>query len=307
MKLTSYFKDKILIILINLLAILLIIFLLLAFKVSIFLTLMASFILIINSITIFSFDYFRKKNFYLNLINNLDRLDKKYLVMETIDNPSFYEGKLIKQILYETDKSMLEEIDKYKLNLEDFKDYIEMWIHEVKMPLATLMLMTHNHKEMDNKYLFQLKRLDNYLDQILYYVRSNYLEEDFTFQTVSLDKIISRVALKNKDDLLENNIDFIVNTNSLKVVTDYKWLEFILNQVINNSIKYKRNIKNSYIKIDAFLENDKIKLTVLDNGWVFLKTIYLKSLINLLLVVMVFIIVSQQEWDYILLRSFVIN
>ena len=43
--------------------------------------------------------------------------------------------KLIKQILYETDKSMLEEIDKYKLNLEDFKDYIEMWIHEVKMPL----------------------------------------------------------------------------------------------------------------------------------------------------------------------------
>ena len=78
------------------------------------------------------------------------------------------------------------------------------------------MLMTHNHKEMDNKYLFQLKRLDNYLDQILYYVRSNYLEEDFTFQTVSLDKVISRVALKNKDDLLENNIDFIVNTNSLK-------------------------------------------------------------------------------------------
>ena len=91
MKLTSYFKDKILIILINLLAILLIIFLLLAFRVSIFLTLMVSFILTINSITIFFFDYFRKKNFYFNLINNLDRLDKKYLVMETIDNPSFYE------------------------------------------------------------------------------------------------------------------------------------------------------------------------------------------------------------------------
>ena len=245
MKLTSYFKDKILIILINLLAILLIIFLLLAFKVSIFLTLMVSFILIINSITIFSFDYFRKKNFYLNLINNLDRLDKKYLVMETIDNPSFYEGKLIKQILYETDKSMLEEIDKYKLNLEDFKDYIEMWIHEVKMPLATLMLMTHNHKEMDNKDLFQLKRLDNYLDQILYYVRSNYLEEDFTFQTVSLDKIISRVALKNKDDLLENNIDFIVNTNSLKVVTD---LERIGDQSADVVLNIKEILKIVILK-----------------------------------------------------------
>ena len=55
---------------------------------------------------------------------------------------------------------MIEEVDKYKTNLEDFKDYIEMWIHEVKMPLATLtFLMTHNNKDLDKKYLYQLKKI----------------------------------------------------------------------------------------------------------------------------------------------------
>lgn len=266
MKLSEYLKDKVYFIIVNLICIFIIILLLLAFKVRFSLIMVVTFLLITENILLLMIDYFRKKNFYTSLIQKLEELDKKYLILEMMSRPSFYEGKILYDTIYETDKSMIENVNEYLSNIEDFKDYIEMWIHEVKMPLATLMLMTHNHKEMDNKYLFQLKRLDNYLDQILYYVRSNYLEEDFTFQTVSLDKIISRVALKNKDDLLENNIDFIVNTNSLKVVTDYKWLEFILNQVINNSIKYKRNIKNSYIKIDAFLENDKIKLTVLDNG-----------------------------------------
>lgn len=265
MKLTSYFKDKILIILINLFAILLIIFLLLAFKVSIFLTLMVSFILIINSITIFFFDYFRKKNFYLNLINNLDRLDKKYLVMETIDNPSFYEGKLIKQVLYETDKSMLEEIDKYKLNLEDFKDYIEMWIHEVKIPISSLVLMSHNHKELNNTYINEVKKLNDYVDQVLYYVRSNYAENDYIIKENNLDKIIKDVILKNKDELLLNNINIETNIKENKVLTDSKWLEFILNQIINNSIKYKKD-NDSIIKIESFKENDKTILSIYDNG-----------------------------------------
>ncbi len=266
MRLKNYLKDKILSIIIYFLATILIISILLAFKMSTYLVLIISTILLVTGISILLLEYFRKRNFYQNLITNLEALDKKYLVLETVTTPNFYEGKLLSKILYDIDKSMIEEINRYKANLEDFKDYIEMWIHEVKMPLATLILMTHNNKDLDRKYLYQLKRLDNYLDQVLYYVRSNYLEEDFTFQDVSLDKVITAIALKNKDDLLENNIDFIVDTKGMKVTTDYKWLEFILNQIINNSIKYASKTKNSYIKITAHQLDDKVRLSILDNG-----------------------------------------
>lgn len=79
-------------------------------------------------------------------------------------------------------------------------------------------------------------------------------------------KIISSVALKNKDDLLENKIDLIVDIKNTEVYTDTKWLEFILNQIINNSIKYKKDIPNSYIQINAIEDNNQITLFIKDNG-----------------------------------------
>ena len=164
-------------------------------------------------------------------------------------------------------KSMIENVSSYINSTKDFKDYIEMWIHEVKIPISSLILMTHNHKnQVPKEYIEEIKRLDNYIDQILYYVRSNYTSEDFIFKKVKLEKIISSVALKNKDDLLENKIDLIVDIKNTEVYTDTKWLEFILNQIINNSIKYKKDIPNSYIQIKTHEDNNQITLSIKDNG-----------------------------------------
>ena len=68
------------------------------------------------------------------------------------------------------------------------------------------------------------------------------------------------------DDLLDNNIEFIVEKTNALVFSDSKWLEFILGQIVNNSIKYKRNIKNSYIKISIRDEKTKVILIIEDNG-----------------------------------------
>lgn len=164
-------------------------------------------------------------------------------------------------------KSMIENVSSYINSTKDFKDYIEMWIHEVKIPISSLILMTHNHKnQVPKEYIEEIRRLDNYIDQILYYVRSNYTSEDFVFKKVKLEKIISSVALKNKDDLLENKIDLIVDIKNTEVYTDTKWLEFILNQIINNSIKYKKDIPKSYIQIKTQEDNNQIVLSIKDNG-----------------------------------------
>ena len=56
-----------------------------------------------------------------------------------------------------------------------------------------------------------------------------------------------------------------VNINALQVNTDKKWLEFILNQIVNNSIKYKKD-NNSLIRIESIEEKEKIVLTIYDNG-----------------------------------------
>ena len=184
-----------------------------------------------------------------------------------IEKPNFYEGELLYDALYEIDKSMAEKIKEYSLNIQDFKEYIEMWIHEVKLPLASLNLIVHNHKELsDKKITEQLKRLDDDIEQVLYYVRSENAEKDYMINTTELNKVISNVAMKNKDILLENNIDFEVEVGNKKVLTDSKWLEFIVNQIISNSIKYIRNDAKHLIKITAEETNKNIILKIYDNG-----------------------------------------
>lgn len=267
MKLKNYLLDNLLIIFLLFFNELSIISLLLIFKIQKPLIIIIAFLFTLTSIMIIFYPYFRKKHFYNELLSNLKELDQKYLILETLPQASFYEGKLLSEILYEVDKSMLENISKYKENTDDFKDYLEMWIHEAKIPISSLTLMLHNDNKIDKKYLEQIRRLDNYIDQVLYYVRSNYTEQDFVFKETSLEKLISNVALKNKDDLLENKIDLYVDVKDITVSTDPKWLEFILNQIINNSIKYKNTkIKNSYIKIEAHEAKDTIKLSITDNG-----------------------------------------
>ena len=128
-----------------------------------------------------------------------------------------------------------------------------MWIHEVKIPVASLTLLIHNNKNMfDKRYIEQIRKLDNYIDQILYFVRSENAEKDYLIKEIELQKIIKDIALKN--------------IHNEKVLTDSKWLEFVLNQIINNSIKYKKNNNDPIIKISVKDEKDKVYLTIWDNG-----------------------------------------
>ncbi|MFR2512817.1 MAG: sensor histidine kinase [Lachnospira eligens] len=135
--------------------------------------------------------------------------------------------------------------------MEQYKEYVAMWIHEIKRPIASLTLMLHNNmdkcdKEFADRMNTQIRRINNYIEQILYYVRSENAEKDYIINDARLSKIISNVALKNKDDLLKY-ITFEVSNADRIVLTDAKWMEFMLNQIVNNSIKYKDKTKASRI------------------------------------------------------------
>ena len=265
MKLIKYLKDLVYSIIIFIISYLIVLLMLLVFKTSISLIISVSFIIIMSFISIILINYYRKKKFYDEFINNLNKLDKKYLILETLNKPEFYEGNILYNSLYDINKSMLEEVNDYSSNINDFKEYVEMWIHEVKIPISSLVLMCHNNSNIDKKFLKQIKKLNNYIDQVLYYVRSNYTEEDFLIKKVSLDKIVSNVLLNNKDDILENNIELDINIKNIEVYTDSKWLDFIINQIINNCIKYKKQ-DNSIIRITGTSLNNKMVLSIWDNG-----------------------------------------
>jgi len=217
---------------------------------------------------LFSFfkEFIQKRKFYETLKAQISSLDKAYFVLETLEKPSFLEGKLLYEALYEINKSMCEEVKKLELQNKDFKDYIEMWIHEVKIPISSLLLMVHNQKSFSKEVKKQIDRIYNDVEQVLYYARCENAEVDYFIKEVSLSKVISEVALKNKEELLNQEISLLIDVKGKTVSTDSKWLLFILNQILNNSIKYRSNERDSFIQI--FVEEEKTitKLNILDNG-----------------------------------------
>ena len=266
MNIGTYIKEKKENIILFIILVIILLFLLDLFGVNKYLTIMILSLLSIYFIVDFFTFYLKRKKYYDNFLNNLNLLDKKYLILKTLEEPEFLDGKFFYDALYKIDKSMMENINNYRNETEDFKEYVEMWIHEIKIPIAGLMLMYHNNKTVNKNFLDQLNSLDNLTDQILYYVRSNYAEKDFLIKEASMDKIINEVLLKNKDSILENHIDVTVDVKNIKVLTDSKWLVFILNQIINNSIKYCDNNRKSYIMFYIEDNEKETTLHIKDNG-----------------------------------------
>ena len=274
MKLKEYIKDELFKIILIIVYIILICGLLCAFNFGVQMAALMAVLAAIFFIIMFIWDFCRKRNFYNSLIDNTQRIDKKYLVIETLDEPEFYEGNLVYTAMYDINKSMIEHINQYERGQQDFKDFIEMWVHEIKLPIASLTLMCHNDKEhIDKKFITQLNRLDDYADKVLYYVRSENAEKDYSFGKVNLKTIINKTAVKNKDIILSNNISLNVHDIDTYVNTDAKWLEFIVNQIISNSIKYKKTSGEAYIEVYSEQRQDsgtdKVGQAVLhikDNG-----------------------------------------
>ena len=261
MKLSTYLKDKLYAFIIFIIYIIILILFLIALKLSSSIIIFITVFSIVIFFVILFFDYFRKRKFYSELLDKLNTLDKKYLLIEMVLVPNFLEGKMLYDVLDEVNKNEHDLISNLKNKQEDFKEYIELWIHEVKLPLASLTLI--NRK--DKNTLRELKRIEDDVEQILYYVRCENANNDYLIKEWNLDTIIKNVALRNKDDLLALDIDFKVDNCNLKVLTDSKWLEFIINQIVSNSIKYKKD-KDSIIEITGEDSDDFVTITIYDNG-----------------------------------------
>lgn len=222
--------------------------------------------IILACIAGFLMDYFKRRKFYNKVLNDLDKLDQKYLIHEMIARPDFFDGVILKEILDEVNKSMVEQVNLYKLQQEEYKEYIELWIHEIKIPIATSKMIIENHKnEVTQSIDEEMDKIENFIEQALYYARSNHVEKDYIIKKCHLQEIVSEVLKKNKNSLIKEKIKIELHDLDIDVYTDFKWCQFILNQIIQNSIKYSQK-ENKEIEIYANTYKDNVVLYLKDNG-----------------------------------------
>lgn len=253
-----FLRDRIYVIMLAVASLFTLLLFLLALKIALEVIIVVAVVFIVFVTISLAIEYSRRRYFYQNLLQNLQTLDQAYLILETLEPPNFYEGKILWETLYQANKSMAEHVKRHAMMTKDFREYIELWIHEAKTPLATLTIMNR-----DPRISEQLQRLDGYLEQVLYYVRAEHAESDYLIKKLTLANVVHNLAMHQREIIQARHIDFSTENLDFMVFSDAKWLEFILGQILTNSIKYG---SNRIVVAAAQNQDGDIELEISDNG-----------------------------------------
>ncbi len=234
------------------------------FKTLLRIILLFSILLFITILLFTSFQEQKKKKYFLSFLFQPDKIQEQQL----LNSVSIQERLQLKQLttILQDHQSRLSQMSN---DLHDYEEYVEEWAHEIKTPLSLLTMLLDNHQEelsleLYKKLNYVRSQLQEDVTQMLYYARLKSSTKDYYFQHLCLRNLIEDV-LEDYQPLLEEKKFKIQNFLSNEYVfVDSRGLNFILGQIISNSIKYANT--NALLCIYVQCLQTKTILHIQDNG-----------------------------------------
>lgn len=216
-------------------------------------------------------DYVRIRRFLMEIRQNVDEIDEKYLVADLLAKPEISEEEIICDILKTMELSMAGRVSDYRRRSEEYKEYVETWVHEVKIPISTARMIIENHRSdsvEESGIMDEVERISTYVEQALFYARSEAVEKDYYVKSLNLSEVVGSALTARKKSLIsmKASIDMTGLEDAPGVLSDGKWLTFILGQIIDNSIKYAK--ADEKLSLTFFVREDEGRrsLVIKDNG-----------------------------------------
>lgn len=122
----------------------------------------------------------------------------------------------------------------------EMADYYTMWVHQIKTPIAALRLLLGEHPQENKAALSEVFRVEEYVEMVLGYLRSEDMSSDMKFSECDLDKIIREQIHKYASVFIGKKLQLDYERTQEKVLTDPKWLGFVIGQCISNALKYTK-------------------------------------------------------------------
>lgn len=125
------------------------------------------------------------------------------------------------------------------LRMSDMQDYFTLWAHQIKTPIAAMRLILQTKPENSATEIEgELFRVEQYVEMVLNYLRLDSDSTDFVFRTCALDDIIRQCVRKYAKQFIRKRIRLEYEGTALQVLTDEKWLCFVIEQILSNALKY---------------------------------------------------------------------
>ena len=153
---------------------------------------------------------------------------------------------------------------------QEMSDYYSMWVHQIKTPIAAMHVLQQILEEEypEQKYIKEIKlelfKIEQYVEMVLTYLRMGEMSGDLKFEKYSLDAIVRQVIRKYSQMFILRKIHLQYAKTSQCIVTDEKWLQFVLEQVLSNALKYTKDGGMIFIYTEE-KENKKC-LVIEDSG-----------------------------------------
>lgn len=125
------------------------------------------------------------------------------------------------------------------IRYSDMIDYYTVWAHQIKTPIASMRLNLRNQdSEFSRRIMEDLTRIEQYVEMVLGYLRLDSDFTDYVIQEYDLDGIVKQAVKKFAGQFIRKKLRLDYQLLHTKVVTDEKWLQFVIEQIISNSLKY---------------------------------------------------------------------
>ncbi|MBO4809611.1 MAG: sensor histidine kinase [Lachnospiraceae bacterium] len=145
--------------------------------------------------------------------------------------------EIIRDLVKERRKVM----DDAKEDSVELMDYYTLWVHQIKTPIASMRLrLQREDSELSRTLLSELGKIERYVEMVLTYLRLEGPGNDYIFKEYDLDSIIGEAVKKFAGDFIMRKLKLTYSPVGRKVLTDEKWLSFVIEQVLSNALKYTK-------------------------------------------------------------------
>lgn len=167
-----------------------------------------------------------------------DRLEQMLLLndvdMDNLPHPMTSLEQSYQALLMEIERRHQQHEDMYESSYQESVDYFTLWVHQIKTPIAALRLLTEQQQDVQ----VQISRIEQYVEMALYYVKIDHIASDLRLAYYDLKSLVNEAIRKQAILFIQKKISLNLELIDRRILTDEKWIVFVMEQILSNALKY---------------------------------------------------------------------
>lgn len=197
----------------------------------------ATILCLVLLIVYFAIDYF----FYYQKTNNLESIFQlEDMILLDLPQSSGYIETQYQLLIHQIHHLLKEMKEQHEIHNQDMLDYFTLWVHQIKTPIFALRLLITSQNASTNDMLLQVLRIEQYVDMALHYMKLEQISSDLRIKRYDFNELIQDVIKKQATFFIQKKLTLKIDPIDLQVLTDAKWLSFVLEQILSNALKYTK-------------------------------------------------------------------